>query len=121
MKEIPGDQTVGGAVTLFAAVAAAVFAVAAAVFAVAAVAAAVFAAAVGAVLAAVGAVLAAAAVFAAEVVTAAAYDASLVVVDADADLCYFGTPILAAIVPLCPVYLLMVMDVEMCHPDLSHI
>jgi hypothetical protein len=62
-----------------------------------------------------------AAVLAAEVVTAAAYDAGLVVVDADADLCYFDTPILAAIVPLCPVYLLMVMDVEMCHPDLSHI
>jgi hypothetical protein len=113
MKALPEDLTVAGAVTLFVAAAAAVAVAAVAV----AVAVAVFAAAVAvAVFAA-----AAAAVFAAEVVTAAAYDASLVVVDVDAGLCYFGTPALAAIVPLCPVSLLMVMDVEMFHPNLSHI
>jgi hypothetical protein len=44
-----------------------------------------------------------------------------VVVDVDAALCYLGTLILAAIVPVCPVYLLMVMDVEMSHPNLSQI
>jgi hypothetical protein len=42
-------------------------------------------------------------------------------VDVDADLHYLGTPILAVIVPACQVYLLMVMDVVMCHPNLSQI
>jgi hypothetical protein len=133
MKVLPGDLTAAGAATLFVAVVAVVVVVVVAAAAVAvlvvvadaadvAVAAEVVAVALAAEVVVVAlAAEVVVAVFAAEVVTAAAYDVSSVVVDVDADLCYLGTPILAPAVPVCLVYLLMVMDVEMCHPNLSQI